>query len=158
MTTLAPPETEQEERGPPRDEEGLLLHYDVVLCGTGLVQSILASALARAGKSVLHCDGNDYYGEYDAVLPFNFDWKQSSETQQKVLQDDFSLRPHSGVRLHSSETLTQMPTKLGTIVSTPYGDGEVISIPENDNDASTVSIRLNNWTLANGTTSSAAKA
>jgi RAB protein geranylgeranyltransferase component A len=150
MTTLAPPEAEQEERGPPRDEEGLLLHYDVVLCGTGLVQSILASALARAGKSVLHCDGNDYYGEYDAVLPFNFDWKQSSETQQKVLQDDFSLRPHSGVRLHSSETLTQMPTKLGTIVSTPYGDGEVISIPENDNDASTVSIRLNNWTLANG--------
>ena len=146
----APPETEQEEREPPRDEEGLLLHYDVVLCGTGLVQSLLASALARAGKSVLHCDGNDYYGEYDAVLPFTFDWKQSSETQQKVDEDEFSLRPHTGVRLHSSQTLTQMSIELGTIVSTPYGDGEVMSIPENDNNASTVSIKLKYWTLANG--------
>ena len=30
------------------DEEGLSLEYDVAICGTGLVQSILASALARA--------------------------------------------------------------------------------------------------------------
>ena len=28
--------------------------YDVIVCGTGLVQSILASALSRAGLSVLH--------------------------------------------------------------------------------------------------------
>mmetsp|Transcript_5603 Transcript_5603/g.6501 ORF Transcript_5603/g.6501 Transcript_5603/m.6501 type:complete len:815 (+) Transcript_5603:30-2474(+) len=49
------------------DIEGLLVEYDVVICGTGLVQSIVASALARAGKSILHCDGNDYYGEMDAV-------------------------------------------------------------------------------------------
>jgi RAB protein geranylgeranyltransferase component A len=52
---------------PKLDEEGLALEYDVAICGTGLVQSILASALARAGKSVLHCDGADYYGELDAV-------------------------------------------------------------------------------------------
>jgi RAB protein geranylgeranyltransferase component A len=51
-----------------RDEEGLLSKYDVVICGTGLIQSILASALTRAGKSVLHCDAEGYYGELDAVL------------------------------------------------------------------------------------------
>ena len=58
MAAISEQEQEQEE---PRDEEGLLQKYDVIICGTGLVQSILASALARAGKSVLHCDGNDYY-------------------------------------------------------------------------------------------------
>jgi RAB protein geranylgeranyltransferase component A len=54
------------------DDEGLRLHYDVVLVGTGLVSSILASALSRAGKAVLHTDGADYYGELDAVwtLPY----------------------------------------------------------------------------------------
>jgi RAB protein geranylgeranyltransferase component A len=64
---------------PDLDEEGLSkTGYDVVLCGTGLVQSILASALARAGKSVLHCDGNDHYGEMDAVLSLDHlaEWAQ----------------------------------------------------------------------------------
>ena len=52
------------------DEEGLRVQgYDVILCGTGLTQSILAAALARAGKSILHCDNNDFYGDMDAVLP-----------------------------------------------------------------------------------------
>ncbi len=46
---------------PPRD-------YDVVLCGTDLVQSILSSALSRAGKRVLHVDGSEWYGGLDAVL------------------------------------------------------------------------------------------
>eukprot|EP00977_Amphora_coffeiformis_P010087 scaffold2353_cov167-Amphora_coffeaeformis.AAC.78 len=57
---------------PAIDDEGLRLQYDAVLVGTGLVQSIVASALARAGKSVLHTDSADYYGELDAVwtLPY----------------------------------------------------------------------------------------
>ena len=42
--------------------------YDVIICGTDLIQSILSSALSRAGKKVLHCDGNDWYGGFDAVL------------------------------------------------------------------------------------------
>lgn len=42
--------------------------YDVVICGTDLIQSILSSALSRAGKKVLHCDGNEWYGGLDAVL------------------------------------------------------------------------------------------
>eukprot|EP00985_Skeletonema_marinoi_P015979 scaffold8440_cov68-Skeletonema_marinoi.AAC.2 len=42
--------------------------YDVIICGTDLIQSILSSALSRVGKKVLHCDGNDWYGGFDAVL------------------------------------------------------------------------------------------
>ena len=35
--------------------------YDVIICGTDLIQSILSSALSRAGKKVLHCDGEYFY-------------------------------------------------------------------------------------------------
>jgi len=42
--------------------------YDVVVLGTSLVECILASALARAGKSVLHMDHKDYYGGNIATL------------------------------------------------------------------------------------------
>lgn len=59
---------------PPPDEAGngnnapAKEEYDVVVCGTDLIQSILSSALSRAGKRVLHCDGNEWYGGFDAVL------------------------------------------------------------------------------------------
>ncbi|OWZ00533.1 Rab proteins geranylgeranyltransferase component A [Phytophthora megakarya] len=43
--------------------------YDVVLVGTGMVEGILAGALARIGKKVLHLDQNDYYGSNYASFP-----------------------------------------------------------------------------------------
>ncbi|ORX33686.1 putative rab escort protein [Kockovaella imperatae] len=42
--------------------------YDVVVLGTGLAESIAAAALAKAGKSVLHLDPNEYYGSAQASL------------------------------------------------------------------------------------------
>jgi len=72
---------------PDLDEEGLSKSgYDVIICGTGLVQSILASALSRAGKSVLHCDGNDHYGELDAVLSLDHmaEWAQQHTPDEGV--------------------------------------------------------------------------
>eukprot|EP01083_Nonionella_stella_P121739 365886_1 len=42
--------------------------YDVILLGTGLVQSIVASACARAGKTVLHIDRNEFYGGRNATF------------------------------------------------------------------------------------------
>ena len=45
--------------------------YDAILVGTGLIQSVLAAALSRAGRSVLHCDGADHYGEMEAALPLD---------------------------------------------------------------------------------------
>ncbi|WVQ79147.1 hypothetical protein IAT38_001243 [Cryptococcus sp. DSM 104549] len=42
--------------------------YDVVVIGTGIAESIAAAALAKAGKSVLHLDPNDYYGGEQASL------------------------------------------------------------------------------------------
>ena len=49
------------------DEDGRNEHldqsaYDAVIVGTGLVESIVAAATARVGKSVVHLDPNDFYG------------------------------------------------------------------------------------------------
>ncbi|GAM21017.1 hypothetical protein SAMD00019534_041920 [Acytostelium subglobosum LB1] len=37
-------------------------NFDVVVLGTGFVESVLAGALSRVGKAVLHLDKNTYYG------------------------------------------------------------------------------------------------
>ncbi|KAK8067931.1 rab protein geranylgeranyltransferase component A [Apiospora saccharicola] len=42
--------------------------WDVVIVGTGLQQSLLALALSRSKKRVLHTDPNDYYGQHEAAL------------------------------------------------------------------------------------------
>jgi len=44
-------------------EDGLEKSYDLVLLGTGLVQSILSCVASKHGKKVLHLDRNDFYGE-----------------------------------------------------------------------------------------------
>lgn len=43
--------------------------FDVVLCGTGLPESILAAACAAAGKTVLHVDPNPFYGSFYSSIP-----------------------------------------------------------------------------------------
>ena len=42
--------------------------FDCVLVGTGLTESLVAAAVARAGKSVLHLDRNPFYGSRNATL------------------------------------------------------------------------------------------
>lgn len=45
--------------------------YDVVIIGTGLAESMLAGALSRSGKSVLHLDSADCYGGIYSTLGLN---------------------------------------------------------------------------------------
>ncbi|RXK40446.1 hypothetical protein M231_02279 [Tremella mesenterica] len=42
--------------------------YDVVVIGTNLSGSIVAASLAKAGKSILHIDPNEYYGSSHSSL------------------------------------------------------------------------------------------
>ncbi|KAK3330545.1 GDP dissociation inhibitor [Apodospora peruviana] len=42
--------------------------WDVVICGTGLSQSLLALSLSRSGKNILHIDPNEYYGGAEAAF------------------------------------------------------------------------------------------
>lgn len=41
---------------------------DVLIAGSGMVESVLAAALAWQGSTVLHIDKNDYYGDTAATL------------------------------------------------------------------------------------------
>ena len=43
-------------------------NVDVLIIGTGIVESVLAAALAWQGSNVLHVDSNDYYGDSSATL------------------------------------------------------------------------------------------
>ncbi|KAF7727692.1 hypothetical protein EC973_007248 [Apophysomyces ossiformis] len=45
-------------------------NFDIIVLGTGLVESIIAGALARAGKKVLHLDVNAHYGGQWSVFGF----------------------------------------------------------------------------------------
>ncbi|KAJ5305700.1 hypothetical protein PENANT_c041G07226 [Penicillium antarcticum] len=42
--------------------------WDAIIQGTGLPQSLLALALSRSGKKVLHLDSNQYYGGSEAAF------------------------------------------------------------------------------------------
>ena len=61
--------------------------FDVIVLGTGLPESIVAAACARAGKSVLHVDPNDYYGSGWASFWFTSwnDWLNSHSTCNDTL-------------------------------------------------------------------------
>ncbi len=157
-----------------RDEEGLLLEYDVIICGTGLVQSILAAALARAGKSVLHCDGDDSYGELDAVWNFSkLDDEQRLQKAQHLqglqrqqpcpstgnVDIDDSIIPLASdgatrsLQFHSFRRKTCLGIEIGSPVHTPLGKGTVRTVPTGkDITSNSVAIALDDWTLADGST------
>lgn len=162
-------ETPTEEVKPEMDKEGLLKEYDVIICGTGLVQSILASALSRAGKQILHCDGQEHYGELDAVLNLaqletSNEWTSHSarETKEETKDSDtdkaeartilLELSSAERVVLHSMHKKKKPETiEVGTEVVTPYGIGSVTSLPTKGNgNATSIAISLQDWTLANG--------
>jgi RAB protein geranylgeranyltransferase component A len=136
-------------------------HYDVILCGTGLIQSIVASALARAGRKVLQCDAADYYGQFDAVWTFPYlqqlQEKKVNSAATTILDTDdtpSSCLVHltrqtdeTCLTFHSMHTKTNFPMHIGTNVVTPYGIGCIEQLsPQQPH----LSIALTNWTLANG--------
>ncbi|KKK12575.1 hypothetical protein ARAM_007198 [Aspergillus rambellii] len=61
--------------------------WDVVISGTGLTQSLLALALSRSGKQVLHVDRNSYYGSSEAA----FSLQEAEEWATRVNQDTGNL-------------------------------------------------------------------
>lgn len=52
----------------PQDHALKIDHCDVLIMGTGLVESILAAALAWQGVEVLHIDANTFYGDTSSTL------------------------------------------------------------------------------------------
>ncbi|PIN24970.1 GDP dissociation inhibitor [Handroanthus impetiginosus] len=75
-------------------------NFDLIVIGTGLPESIIASAASAAGKTVLHLDPNPFYGTHYSSLPLidliTFLQSQSqSESQFQATQtsDDYASVP-----------------------------------------------------------------
>ncbi|XP_018570375.1 rab proteins geranylgeranyltransferase component A 1 [Anoplophora glabripennis] len=60
--------------------------FDLIIVGTGMVESILSAAASRIGKRVLHIDRNDYYGGQWAS--FNLDAIQKIKEKQHYILED----------------------------------------------------------------------
>ncbi|KAI9786348.1 MAG: Rab proteins geranylgeranyltransferase component A [Peltula sp. TS41687] len=73
--------------------------WDVVISGTGLQQSLLALALSRSDKRVLHVDRNDYYGGPDAAFSL-----QEAESWSKRIVDESPYFKHVSVSQHDAKS------------------------------------------------------
>lgn len=80
--------------------------FDLIVVGTGLTESIVSAAASRIGKSVLHIDSNDYYGEQWASFnfkslhncTFSNNIKKHTENSSDLLNfnnDSFNIRNFS---------------------------------------------------------------
>ncbi|CAM9323865.1 unnamed protein product [Scytosiphon promiscuus] len=66
--------------GPCDADDNLEDYFDAIVLSTGLSSSILAAALAKAGKSVLYLDCHEYYGQDSASFSFTqlLDWAREN--------------------------------------------------------------------------------
>lgn len=80
--------------------------YDVIILGTGMVESIVAAAVARTGKKILHLDPNSYYGQLWATLSLDSfeQWAQTGGATTKVLKGDDAFKGLSDKELKYYET------------------------------------------------------
>ncbi|KAJ8956170.1 hypothetical protein NQ318_020721 [Aromia moschata] len=84
--------------------------FDLIIIGTGMVESILSAASSRIGKRVLHIDRNDYYGGQWAS--FNLDainkLQNNSDTiiPEKILLNENEEAFHIGNKLFSIENFS----------------------------------------------------
>ena len=66
LVSLLPQLSEQELNYMMDGDSALKETYDLIVLGTGLVQSLVAGAVALTGRKVMHIDKNDFYGEYNS--------------------------------------------------------------------------------------------
>lgn len=86
---------------------------DVLIVGTGMVESVLAAALSWQGSNVLHVDKNDYYGDTSATLTVD-------QTKRWVKQVNEGAYPqcYSNAKLYVS---TSIANGKGKYASRDFG-------------------------------------
>ena len=79
--------------------------YDFIVVGTGITESILAGSLARVGRSVLHLDSNDFYGDQYATISLRdaIDWgSRNSAGAARIVSDARPPPPPPGTANHGT--------------------------------------------------------
>ncbi|KAB5528825.1 GDP dissociation inhibitor-domain-containing protein [Coniochaeta sp. 2T2.1] len=82
--------------------------WDVLICGTGLQQSLLALSLSRSGKQILHIDPKEFYGGPDAAFSLQEAEAWQAEQSSTDTSSIFSLasisQPSGGAGLSPSRS------------------------------------------------------
>ncbi|QEU60576.1 Mrs6 [Kluyveromyces lactis] len=76
---------------------------DVLIAGTGLIESILSASLAWQGSTVLHIDSNNYYGDTWATMTID----QLKNWTNQVNEDSDETRFYKDARLYVSGLVAQ---------------------------------------------------
>ncbi|KAI9491958.1 hypothetical protein BDB00DRAFT_766146 [Zychaea mexicana] len=90
--------------------------FDAIVLGTGLIESIVAGSLARAGKKVLHVDSNDHYGSNWSVFGFKemLRWKQRIEQESEISYQENYKNNYRKVafNVHEQPSTGSIPVEL----------------------------------------------
>lgn len=121
------------------DDEGLSTDYDVVIYGTGLVESIVSCACAKIGKSVLHLDAHDHYGHESNSLPLldflsnsraNFESTKSVEWLDGGTSEAMALESVDG---DASTTAIPLKSHMQSPENESGENGDTTSIGKSEN-------------------------
>ncbi|KAF8974379.1 GDP dissociation inhibitor-domain-containing protein [Flammula alnicola] len=113
--------------------------FDVIIFGTGLVNSITAAALSKAGYKVAHVDSNPYYGGEEAVyrLKNSYNGQITLQSRQYSICLQPAVLPSLGPlisSLVSSGVAKYSGFKLLDCVSVYHSSGHVKSVPGSKED------------------------
>ncbi|TFK64701.1 FAD/NAD(P)-binding domain-containing protein [Pluteus cervinus] len=102
-------------------------HFDIVLLGTGITESIVAASLAKAGFRIVHCDPNPYYGGDEASLSLDelVEWadrqiSKPNSQYRSVVRSDQSL---SQSRQYSVCLCPSVTASSGPVISSLVASG-----------------------------------
>ncbi|KAF8590293.1 FAD/NAD(P)-binding domain-containing protein [Ramaria rubella] len=94
-------------------------HFDVLLLGTGLTESITAAALAKAGLKVAHVDTNSYYGADQASLAHDelLQWSHSPPSSRYSNFSSSSEEPLPSSRSYSLSLSPALIPSAGPLIT-----------------------------------------
>ncbi|EJT70458.1 rab protein geranylgeranyltransferase component A [Gaeumannomyces tritici R3-111a-1] len=96
--------------------------WDVVICGTGLSQSLLALSLSRSDKKVLHIDPNDFYGGSEAALSLqeSEDWAKQHEAPSAAAAPSGAPAESLATSIFTSARVTKPEDGVGLSFARAY--------------------------------------
>ncbi|KAL0949116.1 hypothetical protein HGRIS_009203 [Hohenbuehelia grisea] len=106
-------------------------HFDVIILGTGLTESITAAALSKVGYKVAHIDTNPYYGSEDASLSLDELIAWADKHALNPISSDqikYTSVSHSGTQLPFARqySISLMPAliySMGPLISSLVSSG-----------------------------------
>ena len=113
--------------------------FDAIVVGTGLSESIVAAALSRIGKSVLHIDRNTYYGSRWSSFSLRSlqNWAESSGLGKKNLQQ---VDSDSTEKQQQQQKQESPPVDVNSLLQ----DGEAsLAVPRSDRGVSNIHLSYN---------------